>query len=106
MLCYGQGARLIETLPNDFSLQVVFYRSSEDPTLPQSSLATCRLQLKRKVFTWGEIGRRAFSVSSLPYTISELTYFIIIFFTIFWHNLWSIIEQTQGNMESICLIER
>lgn len=35
MLCYGEGARLIETLPYDFSLQVVFYRSSEDPTLPQ-----------------------------------------------------------------------
>ena len=33
------------------SLQVVFYTSSEDPTLPQSSLATCRLLLKRKIFT-------------------------------------------------------
>ena len=31
MLCYGEGARLIETVPYDFPLQVVFYRSSEDP---------------------------------------------------------------------------
>ena len=102
MLCYGEGDAAYRNFTWRLnSLRRIFrspspFRSSENPTLPLSSLATFCFLLQRKGrckrLTWWMERRKkkvslnlfTFSVPSLSYLTSELSYFVC-----FYHILTS-----------------